>query len=155
MIHSGEGEVRVDGVTRFLSVGQVFRFRPGCHEYYRFARERETHDSYCSISPALMTPGLKALLARAPKVVPQSDVFRLILAAAFRLQTLHGVVASQLIHQVGLCLFHDYLHASRNAERRITRIRPSAPSWTISTIISERRSAWRTRTKPPGSPVTR
>ena len=118
VIHSGEGEVRVDGVTRHLSVGQVFLFLPGCREYYRFARERETHHSYCSMSPALMTPRLKDLLGRAPKAVPQSDVFRLILAAAFRLRTLHGVVASQLVHQVGLCLFHDYLHTSREAERR-------------------------------------
>lgn len=119
VIHSGEGEVQVDGVTRLLSVGQVFLFLPGCREYYRFARDRETHHSYCSMSPALMTPRLKSLLARAPEAVPQSDVFRLILAAAFRLRTLHGVAASQLIHQVGLCLFHDYLHASRNAERRV------------------------------------
>lgn len=56
-------------------------------------------------------------LAQAHFAVCQSDVFRLILAAAFRLRAPRHEAARRLIDQLGICLFAEHVNASAQAER--------------------------------------
>ena len=117
VFHSGDCQVRVDGAERYLTAGQVYLFLPRCPEHFRFAPERETHHSYCSVAPAFLPEDIKERLKQVPCTVPQSEVFRLLLATAFKLRTPRHRATQRLIDYLGIALFAEYLHSAVLAER--------------------------------------
>jgi AraC family transcriptional regulator of arabinose operon len=116
VFHSGGGQVRVGETTRSLAVGHVFLFLPGHREHFRFDSTRETHHSYCSIAPRFVPRPLADQLRKAPAAVPQSEVFRLLLASAFKLRAPRNRATHRLINQLALCLFQEYLRAAGEPE---------------------------------------
>jgi AraC family transcriptional regulator of arabinose operon len=116
VFHAGGAQVRIGETTRGLAVGHVYLFLPGCREHFRFDSERETHHSYCSANPRFVPRPLADQLRKAPAAVPQSEVFRLLLGAAFKLRPPRNAATHRLINQLGLCLFQEYLHAADEVE---------------------------------------
>ncbi len=116
VLHSGACEVSVDNRVHALTPGTVYLFLPGGHEHFRFSADNETHHSYCSIRPGFMPRAFRQSLRRAPFSVPCSEVFRLLLAAVFKLRTPRHRAASNLIEQLGLVLFAEFLSASHEMD---------------------------------------
>jgi AraC-like DNA-binding protein len=99
-----------------LKAGLVYLFLPGGHEHFRFSSDKETHHSYCSIRPGFMPRDFQQRLRHVPFSAPCSEVFRLLLAAVFKLRTPRHRAASRLVEQLGLCLFAEYLNACRQVD---------------------------------------
>lgn len=119
ILHSGECEVSLNKAVRALTVGTVYLFLPGGQEHFRFSADKETHHSYCSIRPGFMPRGFQRRLRRAPFSVPCSEVFRLLLAAAFMLRTPQDSAASTLVKQLGLSVFAEFISASRQLDAEV------------------------------------
>jgi AraC family transcriptional regulator of arabinose operon len=116
ILHSGECEASLDQAVHTLAVGAVYLFLPGGHEHFRFSCDKETHHSYCSIRPSFMPKDFQQRLRHAPFLAPCSEVFRLLLAAVFKLRAPRHGAASTLVEQLGLCLFAEYLSACRRVD---------------------------------------
>jgi AraC-like DNA-binding protein len=109
ILHSGDCCVTVDRRERRLAPGFVYLFLPGHKEYFQFSSVRETHHSWCSISPPFLPVDLKRDLARAPFAVPSSDLFRSLWTAAFKVRPSRSRFTTSLINQLGLCLAAEFL----------------------------------------------
>jgi AraC-like DNA-binding protein len=92
----------------------VYLFLPGRHEHFQFAAERETHQFWCSVRADFMPRSLQNILRPAAFAATCSDFFHVLQAAAFKLRgPLQDASTSAMIDQLGLCLFTEFLHASR------------------------------------------
>jgi AraC-like DNA-binding protein len=113
MLHSGEGRVTLNKTVHDLKIGKVYLFLPGGREHFHFAADKETHHSWCAIRPRFMPESLKKILRRAPFSAQCSDLFHSQVASALKLRGLRDTATRILIEQLGLCLFAEFLHASR------------------------------------------
>ena len=116
ILHSGRCEASLGKAVRTLAPGAVYLFLPGGHEHFHFSSDQETHHWYCSMRPGFIPPDLQQRLRLAPFSVPCSEVFRLLLAAVFKLRAPRHGAASTLLEQLGLCLFAEYLSACRRID---------------------------------------
>ena len=121
VLHAGDCEVTLDRAEHSLKSGLVYLFRPGHREHFRFASATETHHSYCSITPVFMPADMVKRLDQAPFSVPCSEVFRLLLTAAFKLRAPRHSTTGTLVDQLGLCLFAEFLNASHELESQTSR----------------------------------
>ena len=115
VLHSGQCRVNVDGVPRDLRADAVHLFLPGHHEHFRFANERQTHHSFCSVRPGFMPKALSRQLQKASPYVSCSETFRDLLATVFKLSPPQNVSEKMMVDQLSLCLFAEYLTSSQRA----------------------------------------
>lgn len=115
VVHSGSCRVRLNEVEHELRVGTVYQFQPGGKEYFVFSPGKETHHSWCSIRSEFMPRSMQRSLLRAPFAVPHSEVFRLLQAAVFKLRAPRNNSRRDLVDQLGLCLFREFLNVSQEA----------------------------------------
>jgi AraC-like DNA-binding protein len=113
ILHSGQCRVSVDGAPRELRADAVYLFLPGRHEHFRFAGDRQTHHSFCSVRPAFMPKSLRRQLQKATAHINCSEIFRNLLAAIFKLSPSQEASARLLIDQLSLSLFAEYLSSAR------------------------------------------
>jgi AraC family transcriptional regulator of arabinose operon len=114
LLHSGECQVSLNEAAHLdLKVGTLYLFLPGGREHFSFSADKETHHSWCAIRPGFMPEEFQPRLRQAPASAPCSEVFRLLLAAAFKLRTPRHRATACLVEQLGLCAFAEYLNASR------------------------------------------
>lgn len=111
-LHSGNCQVRLNQAIHDLKAGAVYLFRPGGREHFRFATDKETHHGFCSVRPGFISTSMQKRLAQAPFSVPCSEVFHVLLAAAFKLRPPRNRATSDLIDQLGVCAFAEFLNAS-------------------------------------------
>lgn len=117
VLHSGDCQVSVDDRPRNLAVGLVYLFLPGHREHFRFSHERESHHSYCSIAPRLVPHDLAEQAAAGTRWAPQSEVFRMLLGAAFKARTPHNRSSRRLVNEMALCLLLEFLNAAQREEQ--------------------------------------
>jgi AraC-like DNA-binding protein/quercetin dioxygenase-like cupin family protein len=116
ILHSGACRVDVDGATRELRAGAVYLFLPGHREHFRFAGDRQTHHSFCSVHPAFMPKAFGRQLQKAVTQVNCSEVFRNLLRTVFKTRPPQNASARTMIDQMALCLFAEYLDSARRAD---------------------------------------
>jgi AraC-like DNA-binding protein len=113
-LHSGECQATVEGVSRDLAIGKVYLFLPGRREHFQFAVERETHQSWCAVRAEFMPKSVQSVLRGAAFSASCSELFHVLQAAAFKLRgPLQDSSTSAMIDQLGICLFTEFLHTSR------------------------------------------
>jgi AraC-like DNA-binding protein len=115
VLHSGQCRVNVDGALRDLRADAVHLFLPGHHEHFRFANERQTHHSFCSVHPRFMPKVLSRQLKKTAPHVSCSEIFRNLLAAVFKLSPPQSVSEKIMVDQLSLCLFAEYLTSAQRA----------------------------------------
>lgn len=109
ILHTGGCEVSVDDERRTLSLDSVALFLPGHREHFQFSPERETHHSWCAVSPGGMPQALARELAKAPFHVPPSEVFHRLLATGLLMGTPHNPGSERVITQLAVLLFAEFL----------------------------------------------
>ncbi|MDD4869685.1 MAG: AraC family transcriptional regulator [Kiritimatiellae bacterium] len=109
ILHSGSCQVTVDESQHNLTPGWVSLYTPKHREYFLFSMDAETHHTWCHLNPNFTPPGLKRQLVKAPFSIPCSDAFKHLHAAAFKLRPPIKQNAGNLIDQLGLSLFFEYL----------------------------------------------
>lgn len=129
-LHSGECSVTVNKLPHELTIGKAYLFLPGGREHFHFSTQRETHQSWCSIGPAFMPRQIQKALEGAPFVTNCSDLFNSLLSAAFSLhgQT-QGNFTLEIIEQLGICLFMEFLHTALEGEANSTLADPPVRSF--------------------------
>ena len=115
ILHSGECRVNVDGAPRELRADAVYLFLPGHHEHFRFANDRQTHHSFCSLRPGFMPKAFNRQLKKAATRVNCSEIFRNLLATIFKSSPPQNASAQMIVDQLSLCLFAEYLNSARRA----------------------------------------
>ena len=117
LLHSGSCAVRVERERRALHVGEVYLFRPGHREYFRFDPRVQTHHAWCSIRPGFLPTALRRELARAPVTgLPASETFLHILSAAFVLRQVQSPQAARVAESLALALMAEFLDLVRHAD---------------------------------------
>lgn len=111
-LHSGELRAAVDGEQRKMSPGQVGLFLPGRVEVFTFSEERETHHSWCSVAPSMVSKKLARQLASAPAQLACDDVQSRLLAAGMALGRADSDIAQGVVDQIGVALLGAYVQAS-------------------------------------------
>ena len=115
-LQSGSCEVRVDRERRVLRVGEVYLFRPGHREHFRFDPLVQTHHAWCSIRPGFLSATLRHELARAPVAgLPCSETFQRILSAAFLLRAVQSPQAIRVAESLAVALCAEFLDLARHA----------------------------------------
>jgi AraC-like DNA-binding protein len=87
-LHRGGVEVEIDGRPAALAAGEVALLKPGHGEYFRFARETETHHSWLALRRPPLLPAQLAALEAAPFALPLSTAMAQILDACLAVQGL-------------------------------------------------------------------
>lgn len=118
VLHSGNCQVSIDDRPRSLTVGLVYLFLPGHREHFQFSTERETHHSYCSIAPHLVPSDLAGPIAACASWAPQSEVFRMLLGAAFKVRAPGSRPSRRLANEMALCLLLEFINAAQPEEQR-------------------------------------
>lgn len=113
ILHAGACQVNVDRSARELRADAVHLFLPGHQEHFRFAPDRQTHHSFCSVRPGFMPQPLRRQLRGAAVSVQCSEIFRSLLATGFKLQPPHNGSAGIIVEHLALCLFAEYLNAAQ------------------------------------------
>ncbi|MCX7819108.1 MAG: AraC family transcriptional regulator [Kiritimatiellae bacterium] len=121
MLHSGACEVRVDGSARRLLPGLVYLFTPGHRELFRFARDGETHHSWCSVAPSLVGGVLRRELAGGAEGVAVSDALEKIFAAAFSLPPPAHAAARAVVEALGRAALAEFARLRREASAALGR----------------------------------
>jgi AraC-like DNA-binding protein len=112
-LHSGALAAQVDGHRRTLTAGCAALLLPGQREHFRFSTTAETHHSWCSITPGFMPPPLRRTLRRAPFSVPYAAPLGYLLAAGLSMDPVRSRGAAEILEQLGLLLFKEYLNTAR------------------------------------------
>lgn len=110
IIHSGSGEVAVDEERHTLPVGRVVLLKPGCREYFRFAADRETHHSWCSIAPWAVPPALARSLSLASFSLSPSLIFERLLSTGMLMSPALRKTGGDVLTQVATALFAEFVH---------------------------------------------
>jgi AraC-like DNA-binding protein len=115
ILHSGQCRVDVDGAPRELRADAVNLFLPGHHEHFRFANDRQTHHSFCSVRPGFMPQAFRRQLQKTAPHASCSEIFRNLLATVFRLSPPQNISEQMMVDQLSLCLFAEYLNCALRA----------------------------------------
>jgi AraC-like DNA-binding protein len=115
ILHSGECQLQLDGAGHQLKADWVYLLRPGGHEYFQFATDKETHHSWCSMRPGFVPKSLGASLRRAPLSAPCTALFHTLIESALKLRFSGEASARVLVDATALCLLGEFLHAAREA----------------------------------------
>jgi len=110
VLQAGGGRVTVDGEAFALPAEQAVLFLPGHREHFEFAAGQETEHLWCSIRPRFMPPELRWRLARAPRMVPCSEMMHRLFAASQGCRSVTGPAAGRVVEHLGLALFAEFLH---------------------------------------------
>ncbi len=110
VIEVGSAKVTVDAATRSLAPQQAALFLPGCREHFVFDAERETEHVWCSIRPTFMPAELRWRLARAPRLVPCSEMMHRLFSAAQGCRRVTSLAAGRVVEHIGLALFAEFVH---------------------------------------------
>jgi AraC-like DNA-binding protein len=110
VIEVGGAEVEVDKETLSLRPEQAAMFLPGHQEHFVFDAERETEHVWCSIRPTFMPAELRWRLARAPRLVPCSELMHRLFAAAQGCRRVTSLAAGRVVEHLGLALFAEFVH---------------------------------------------
>jgi len=111
LLYSGSCTAQIDEPRRKLKVGEVYLFKPGHHEQFKFDRQTQTHHFWCSATPACLGTALRqALDSMPPKSLPPSECFNRVVSAAFLLRTEQTPTALQVVDALALSLFAEFLN---------------------------------------------
>jgi AraC family transcriptional regulator len=121
VIEEGGAQVAVDDQTLKLTTEQAVLFLPGHREHFVFSAEQETAHVWCSIRPTFMPAELRWRLARAPRMVPCSELMHRLFAAAQGCRRVSSVAAGRVVEHLGLALFAEYLHQTSIWPQRMQR----------------------------------
>jgi AraC family transcriptional regulator len=110
VLQAGGAHVTVDGETLALPAEQAVLFLPGHREDFVFSPDQETEHVWCSIRPRFMPAELRWRLARAPRMVPCSELMHRLFAAAQGCRRVSSVAAGRVVEHIGLALFAEFLH---------------------------------------------
>jgi AraC family transcriptional regulator of arabinose operon len=104
LLHRGAVTVEIDGRPARLASGEVALLKPGHREYFRFAREEESHHSWLALQrPPLPAPQLAAL-DEAPFALPISRAMACLLETCLALHTGRGAPRAPLVALVAAAL---------------------------------------------------
>ena len=109
-LHSGELSVHVDDRRLQLPSGFVGLFFPGHREHFVFSKERQSHHSWCSITPEGVPAELRAALARAPFRAPCSKPLQSMLASALTIGGVNSETAGRTVDYLGLALLSEFVN---------------------------------------------
>ena len=132
IIHSGSGEVTIDGQCHAIPVGRAVLFKPGHREHFRFSATGPTHHSWCSIAPSALPAGLARRLSRAPftlkraavSLVP-SAVFERLLSTGLSMASAPGERGGDVLTHLAITLFAEFIHMAETAEPGSGHARPA------------------------------
>jgi AraC-like DNA-binding protein len=110
VIEVGGAQATVDKETLTLPTEQAVLFLPGHREYFAFSEEKESEHVWCSIRPHFMPAELRWRLARAPRMVPCSEMMHRLFAAAQGCRRVTSLAAGRVVEHLGLALFAEFLH---------------------------------------------
>ncbi len=110
IIEVGEAQVTVDDKTLTLPAEHAALFLPGHQEHFVFSAKQETEHVWCSIRPLFMPAELRWRLARAPQMVPCSELMHRLFAAAQGCRRVTSLAAGRVVEHLGLALFAEFLH---------------------------------------------
>jgi AraC-like DNA-binding protein len=121
ILHSGDCRVNLNRVAHELRAETLYLFLPGGRERFQFAADKATHHSFCSVRPDFLPKGTQKKLTQAPFSAPCSEVFRLLLLVVSKLRAPHSRWTGDLIDQLGLCAFAEFLNAAHDVQDRVSR----------------------------------
>ena len=110
VLEAGGAQVTVDDEPLTLPVDYAALFLPGHRESFDFSAEQETEHVWCSIRPNFMPAELRWRLARAPRMVPCSELMHRVFAAAQGFRRVTSLAAGRVVEHLGLALFAEFLH---------------------------------------------
>ena len=110
VLQAGGGRVTVDDETLPLPTEHATLFLPGHREHFIFSSEQGTDHVWCSIRPGFMPANLRRRLARAPRMVPCSEMMRRLFSVAQGSRRVTGPAAGLVVEHLGLALFAEFLH---------------------------------------------
>jgi AraC-like DNA-binding protein len=110
----GEANIEVNGHDHPLPAGHVALFRPKGKEFFRFSQTEETHHSWCSIDPPLVTAALQRELRAAPFHLPISETMSQLIALGLR--TRGSKEDEALLCQLALAALCAFTREARAAE---------------------------------------
>jgi AraC-like DNA-binding protein len=121
VLHSGGAQVEVDNETLVLPAEHAVLFLPGHQEHFVFSAKQETEHVWCSIRPPFVPADLRWRLARAPRMVPCSELMHRLFAAAQGCRRVTSLAAGRVVEHLGLALFAEYLHRTTLWPQRAQR----------------------------------
>ena len=110
VLRAGGGSVTVDKEALALPTEHAVLFLPGHREHFVFSADQETDHVWCSIRPRFMPAQLRRQLAKAPRVVPCSEMIHRLFSAAQGCRRVTGLAAGRVVEHLGLALFAEFLH---------------------------------------------
>jgi AraC-like DNA-binding protein len=113
ILHSGEGQVTLDNnVFRHMKPGTVSLFLPGNADYFKYAADKETHHSWCTIRSGYMPKNLRTDLCQPLVSVPVSSLLRSLFDEALKLKPTPNNPLDSLIEHLAFCAFAEFLRIS-------------------------------------------
>lgn len=117
LIQSGSCQVTVDHETYPMQMDKIYLFRPGHRERFVYSPMQKTHHFWCSVSPLAISHEMKrALLGVSEEGVTPSECFHRLISAAFLLRMNDSEEAQQVVDQLAMALFAEFLHLAKHAE---------------------------------------
>ena len=117
LIHSGSCTVTVDQQTYPLQMDTIYLFTPGHRERFVYSPTQKTHHFWCSVSPHAFSHDMKrALLGVSEKGITPSECIHRLISAAFLLRMNDSEEAQQVVDQLAMALFAEFLHLAKHAE---------------------------------------
>ncbi len=113
-VHTGSVVIRVDGISRVVTAGQVALLMPGHEELFIFSTEGPTDHSYCRVSPKILPPSLRKALAGAPALISATPRLHDLLRAMWSDPA--EPPGDRMLTHLAAAIFAEYLDA---AERKI------------------------------------
>jgi AraC-like DNA-binding protein len=121
MLQTGGGTVKVDGENLALPTENAVLLLPGHQEHFLFSTEQDTNHVWCAIRPSFVPVELRWRLAKAPRMVPCSEMMRRLFSAAQGFRRVTSQAAGWAVEHLGLALFAEYLHQASIWPRRARR----------------------------------
>ncbi|MGA2017181.1 MAG: AraC family transcriptional regulator [Opitutaceae bacterium] len=121
VLQAGGARVTVDAEALALPAEHAVLFLPGHLEHFVFSAEHETEHAWCSIRPRFMPAELKWRLARAPRMVPCSELMHRLFAASQGCRRVTSQAAGRVVEHIGLALFAEFLHQATLWPQRTQR----------------------------------
>ena len=120
ILHSGYGQVTLNNRSvRPLKAGTISLFTPGSRDFFDYAKDTETHHSWCTIRPGFMPKNLRNNLHQPIISVPSSRLLRSLFDEALKLKPLPDNPLAPLIENLAFCCFAEFLHISSKKNREL------------------------------------
>lgn len=117
-IYDGEADIQIDDDMRHLPAEYVALMRPGHLEHFFFAREANTHHTWCAVHPSLVGDDLREALGRAPFCLPVTSRLHTLMETGLSFAPSDLPSAQAVLTQLGLTLLHAFAFEAERADLR-------------------------------------